>query len=48
MEKFTISIIIPILNEEESIGILLSHLIKNSSKEHIAEIISAANKESQT
>lgn len=34
-----ISIIIPTLNEAESISSLLNHLIKNSSKEHIAEII---------
>ncbi|OZV69306.1 TIGR04283 family arsenosugar biosynthesis glycosyltransferase [Winogradskyella aurantia] len=34
-----ISIIIPILNEEDFIGQLLSHLIKNSSKQNIADII---------
>ncbi|HMC00580.1 MAG TPA: TIGR04283 family arsenosugar biosynthesis glycosyltransferase [Flavobacteriaceae bacterium] len=34
-----ISIIIPILNEEKTIGKLLQYLIKNSSKENIAEII---------
>ena len=34
-----ISIIIPVLNEEETIGKLLQHLIDNSSKENIAEII---------
>lgn len=39
MEKFTLSIIIPILNEEETIGKLLGHLIDNSSKENISEII---------
>ena len=39
MEKFTISIIIPILNEEETIGKLLDHLVSNSSKENISEII---------
>ena len=39
MEKFTLSIIIPILNEEEAIGKLLGHLINNSSKENISEII---------
>jgi rSAM/selenodomain-associated transferase 2 len=39
VEKFTLSIIIPILNEEENIGKLLGHLIENSSKENISEII---------
>lgn len=39
MEKFTLSIIIPILNEEENIGKLLGYLIENSSKENISEII---------
>ena len=39
MEKFTISIIIPILNEEANIGKLLDHLIENSSKKNISEII---------
>ena len=34
-----ISIIIPVLNEEETIGSLLNHLIENSSKENIADII---------
>ncbi|WP_347924155.1 glycosyltransferase family 2 protein [Pontimicrobium sp. SW4] len=34
-----ISIIIPILNEAETIEKLLNHLIKNSSKQNIAEII---------
>jgi rSAM/selenodomain-associated transferase 2 len=34
-----ISIIIPILNEAETIENLLNHLLKNSSKENIAEII---------
>lgn len=34
-----ISIIIPILNEAETIKILLEHLLQNSSKENIAEII---------
>lgn len=38
MEKFTISIIIPILNEEKTIGKLLDHLILNSSKKNISEI----------
>ena len=39
MDKFTISIIIPILNEELTIGKLLHHIIENSSKKHIADII---------
>lgn len=39
MEKFTISIIIPILNEEQTIGKLLKHLLENSSTENISEII---------
>ena len=39
MEKFTLSIIIPILNEEENIGKLLGHLIEYSLKENISEII---------
>jgi rSAM/selenodomain-associated transferase 2 len=34
-----ISIIIPILNEAETIEKLLNHLLENSSKENIAEII---------
>jgi rSAM/selenodomain-associated transferase 2 len=34
-----ISVIIPILNEAETIENLLNHLIENSSKENIAEII---------
>jgi rSAM/selenodomain-associated transferase 2 len=34
-----ISIIIPILNEAETISNLLNHLIKNSTKENISEII---------
>ncbi len=34
-----ISIIIPILNEAETIGVLLQHLIFNSSEKNIAEII---------
>ncbi|MDU8885150.1 TIGR04283 family arsenosugar biosynthesis glycosyltransferase [Yeosuana sp. MJ-SS3] len=34
-----ISIIIPILNEAKTIGNLLQYLIKNASKENIAEII---------
>lgn len=34
-----ISIIIPVLNEAESISDLIRHLIKNSSKKNIAEII---------
>ncbi|MGM5469512.1 TIGR04283 family arsenosugar biosynthesis glycosyltransferase [Flavobacteriaceae bacterium LMO-SS05] len=39
MEKFTLSIIIPILNEEATIGKLLQHLIENSSQKNISEII---------
>jgi len=39
VEKFTLSIIIPILNEEETIGKLMDHLIEYSSKENISEII---------
>jgi len=39
VEKFTFSIVIPILNEEATIGKLLDHLNANSSKENIAEII---------
>ena len=39
MEIFNISIIIPILNEEATIGRLLQHLIENSSLENISEII---------
>lgn len=39
MEKFAISIIIPILNEEATIGKLLNHLFENSSKENIADLI---------
>lgn len=39
MEKFNISIVIPILNEEATIGKLLQHLIENSSPENISEII---------
>jgi len=38
VENLTISIIIPILNEEETIGKLLDHLVSNSSKENISEI----------
>ncbi len=34
-----ISIIIPVLNEAETISDLLEHLLKNSSKENIAEFI---------
>lgn len=34
-----ISIIIPILNEAETISALIEHLIKNSSRENISEII---------
>ncbi|WP_303318236.1 TIGR04283 family arsenosugar biosynthesis glycosyltransferase [Flavivirga abyssicola] len=34
-----ISIIIPMLNEADHIGNLLTHLLENSSKENIAEII---------
>ena len=34
-----ISIVIPILNEEATICELLDHIIENSSKEHIAEIL---------
>ena len=37
--KYQLSIIIPILNEAETIENLLNHLLKNSSKENIAEII---------
>lgn len=37
--KSTISIVIPILNEAETIRLLLQHLIENSSKINIAEII---------
>lgn len=39
MEKFTISIIIPILNEEATIGKLLQYLLDNSSPQNISEII---------
>jgi len=39
MSSNNISIIIPILNEAESIEHLLNHLLENSSKENIAEII---------
>lgn len=39
MEKFNISIVIPILNEEATIGKLLQYLIENSSPENISEII---------
>ena len=39
METFSISIIIPILNEESTIGELLHHLFKNSSPQNIVEII---------
>ncbi len=39
MEKFTLSIIIPILNEEVIIGKLLQHLYENCSSQNIAEII---------
>jgi rSAM/selenodomain-associated transferase 2 len=39
VEKFTISIIIPILNEEAKIAKLLQHLIDNSSTENISDII---------
>ncbi|PIF01025.1 MAG: glycosyl transferase family 2 [Maribacter sp.] len=35
----TISIIIPVLNEEEQIGRLIGHLKKNSSADRIAEIM---------
>ena len=34
-----ISIIIPIINEAETISALIEHLLKNSSKENISEII---------
>jgi len=34
-----ISIIIPVLNEEETIGVLLSHLVENSSSKNISDII---------
>jgi len=37
--KHQLSIIIPILNEAETINHLLEHLLQNSSKENIAEII---------
>ncbi|MGJ8590961.1 MAG: TIGR04283 family arsenosugar biosynthesis glycosyltransferase [Aquaticitalea sp.] len=37
--NYQISIIIPILNEAETIGQLLTHLIGNSSAENISEII---------
>lgn len=37
--KHTISIIIPILNEAETIGNLLNYLIENSATKNIAEII---------
>ena len=39
MKQYQISIIIPILNEAETIKNLLHHLIDNSSKENVAEII---------
>jgi len=39
VETFNISIVIPILNEEATIGKLLQHLIENSSQENISEII---------
>lgn len=39
MEKFNISVVIPILNEEVTIGKLIQHLIENSSPENISEII---------
>lgn len=39
--KYQLSIIIPILNEVETINHLLEHLLQNSSKENIAEIIVA-------
>jgi len=39
VEKLCISIIIPILNEEKTIGKLIQHLLKNSSHENISEII---------
>jgi len=39
VEKLYISIIIPILNEEKTIGELIHHLLKNSSEENISEII---------
>ena len=34
-----ISIIIPVLNEAETIASLLKHLIENATKDNIAEII---------
>ncbi len=39
MKKHKLSIIIPILNEVETIGNLLQHLLDNSSKNNITEII---------
>jgi len=39
VEKLCISIIIPILNEEKTIGKLIQYLLKNSSHENISEII---------
>ncbi|MCF6296200.1 MAG: TIGR04283 family arsenosugar biosynthesis glycosyltransferase [Flavobacteriaceae bacterium] len=39
MKKHKLSIIIPILNEVETIGNLLQHLLDNSSKDNITEII---------
>lgn len=34
-----ISVVIPVLNEVDSIGLLLNHLLDNSNPEHIAEFI---------
>ena len=37
--QMKISIIIPTLNEENNIGLLINYLIKNSNSENIQEII---------
>ena len=39
MEKLSISIVIPILNEESTIGNLIQHIFENSTSKNIAEII---------
>ena len=39
MTKYQISIIIPVFNEAEIIGNLLTHLLENSDPDHISEII---------
>jgi len=39
MENHSISIIIPVLNEDATIGKLLGHIIENSSDEYITEIL---------